>query len=110
VFLDLDASSTLNLQLNAGANITKETGKNAAVQDAGVNGCVDVSAALNVNAGATGSLFDIFNAQTTANLFSKNFDLFQVFWLIYTRCNPWKSDPFPRLLEMLQPGSNAQHN
>jgi hypothetical protein len=77
VFLDLDASAVLALQLNAGANITKETGKKAAVKDAGVDGCVDISAGLSVDVGATAGFFGFFNAGTKDSLFAKKFDLFK---------------------------------
>ena len=43
-----------------------------------VNGCVDVGAALDVNAGAQGKLFGILDQSTKVNLFHKHFDLFTV--------------------------------
>jgi hypothetical protein len=83
VFLDLDASATIGFQLNAAANISTETGTgtDVATRDAtgSVNGCVDIEAGLAVDAGAKGSFFGIFNAETKAVLFSQKFDLFKVF-------------------------------
>jgi hypothetical protein len=45
---------------------------------ASFGGCVDVSAGLDVNAGADASFFGLFDAQTKVNLFTKKFDLFKV--------------------------------
>jgi len=44
---------------------------------ASFGGCVDVSAGLDVNAGADASFFGLFDAQTKVNLFTKKFDLFK---------------------------------
>ncbi|KAJ6524228.1 hypothetical protein DFH09DRAFT_1372201 [Mycena vulgaris] len=41
-----------------------------------LSGCVKVAAGINVNAGAAGSFFGVFNKSTKASLFSKNFNVF----------------------------------
>jgi hypothetical protein len=77
VFLDLDAAAILGLELNAAANVTKQKGKAAAVKDASVDGCVDISASLDVEAGARGAFLNLFNEQTKESLFNKKFELFK---------------------------------
>ncbi|KAF5356431.1 hypothetical protein D9758_009519 [Tetrapyrgos nigripes] len=44
---------------------------------AGFGGCLQVLAGLDVNAGAEGNLFDLFDDSTQVSLFSKEFQLFQ---------------------------------
>ena len=77
--MDLDAAAILGLELNAAANVTKQKGKAAAVKDASVDGCVDISASLDVEAGARGAFLNLFNEQTKESLFNKKFELFKVF-------------------------------
>jgi hypothetical protein len=43
-----------------------------------VQGCFNIGTAFDVNAGAQGSFFDVFNDSTQVTLFSKKFDLFHV--------------------------------
>ncbi|KAK7457234.1 hypothetical protein VKT23_010536 [Stygiomarasmius scandens] len=76
VFLDLDASVSTTLSLNAGAvaSVTTDGDKSAS---ADVEGCVDVGAGFDVNAGADGSFFGLFDKSTQINLFSKKFELFK---------------------------------
>ncbi|THU98962.1 hypothetical protein K435DRAFT_828282 [Dendrothele bispora CBS 962.96] len=76
IFLDLDASVSTTLSLNAGAvaSVTTDGDKSAS---ADVNGCVDVGAGFDVNAGADGSFFGLFDKTTQINLFSKKFELFK---------------------------------
>ena len=77
IFLDLDASATLDLDLDAAASVNVNTdGEKSTSGD--IEGCVDLQAGFSVNVGAQGSFFDIFNADTTIPLFSKEFDIFQV--------------------------------
>ncbi|KAJ8519111.1 hypothetical protein ONZ45_g3930 [Pleurotus djamor] len=45
---------------------------------ASLDGCVEVTAGLNVNAGADGSFFKLFNTGTKVPLFSKKFEVFKV--------------------------------
>ncbi|KAJ6546622.1 hypothetical protein B0H10DRAFT_2447526 [Mycena sp. CBHHK59/15] len=72
VFLDLDASAQMDLSLNAG--VTVSTG---AATTSNVNGCIDIGAGLDVNAGASASFFGLFDPSTKVNLFTKKFDLFK---------------------------------
>jgi len=51
-------------------------------------GCFEVLAGLDVNAGAEGSLFDIFDDSTQVTLFSKEFQLFQVCAVLLRYCMP----------------------
>ncbi|KAJ7088761.1 hypothetical protein B0H15DRAFT_780445 [Mycena belliarum] len=48
----------------------------AAVASGTMSGCVKVAAGIDVNAGASGSFFGVFNKSTKAKLFGKNFDVF----------------------------------
>jgi len=93
VYLDLDASAAVTLSLNATAQSNATVPHSSAVsttmsdpvarsdvadKTGNVNGCVDVGAALDVNAGAQDKLFGIFDQSTKVNLFHKHFDLFTV--------------------------------
>ncbi|KAF4610320.1 hypothetical protein D9613_010284 [Agrocybe pediades] len=102
VFLNLDASATLDLDFQASANggVTISEVSSAAQQldtaelaqverlddsidaravtgDASFSGCVDVGAGLNVNAGASADFFGIFNKETSVSVYSKEFDIFK---------------------------------
>ncbi|KAJ7674019.1 hypothetical protein DFH06DRAFT_963088, partial [Mycena polygramma] len=67
VSLNLDASATMTLTLDASANAGASTnGTSASGQ---VNGCVDVGAELDVNAGADANFFGLFDPSTKVNLF-----------------------------------------
>lgn len=76
VFLDLDASATLDITgaAQASAGASTKSGKAAS---ASAQGCVDLSSGLDVNAGAQGSFFGLFDKSTQVTLFSKDFELFQ---------------------------------
>lgn len=63
IFLDLDASATLQLQGNVQGT---------------AEGCVDLSTGLAVNAGAQGNFFDLFDDSTQVALFNRDFDIFNV--------------------------------
>ncbi|KAJ7673894.1 hypothetical protein DFH06DRAFT_1279635 [Mycena polygramma] len=76
VTLNLDASATMTLTLDASANADVSTG-GAPAASGQVNGCVDIGAGLNVNAGASADFFNLFDPSTKVNLFTKNFDLFK---------------------------------
>lgn len=94
VSLNLDASASVTLTLNASAVATvtprssvdmvphDETAPAAMARadtaSTGVNGCIDVGAALNVNAGADAKFFAIFDANAKVNLFTQKFDFFNV--------------------------------
>jgi len=71
--------------LNAGttANTTTDGDSSAS---ASVDGCVDVGAELDVNAGADGSFFGLFDKTTQVNLLSKKFELFKVRIILFTEC------------------------
>ncbi|KAF9256761.1 hypothetical protein L218DRAFT_1022795 [Marasmius fiardii PR-910] len=73
VFLDLDASATLGMSLEASE---EQTNANNSTTTTG--GCADMTAGFDVDAGARGSFFKIFNEQTQVSLFSKKFPLFKV--------------------------------
>jgi hypothetical protein len=66
--LDLDAQATVAVSLEGGVNIEGGTGQQVTAQNGTINGCVDVSGGFSVNAGAEGSFFAFFNAQTCATL------------------------------------------
>jgi hypothetical protein len=72
--LDAQASATLSLEGSAKAGVS--TGS-AASASGSVNGCIDVGAGLDVNAGASADFFGLFNPSTKVNLFTKKFDLFK---------------------------------
>lgn len=79
IFLNLDASAIVTLTLNAKAEASVAlTDVTTTSASAGVDGCVDVGTGFDVNAGADGSFFGIFDKNTKVNLFSKKFDLFKV--------------------------------
>ncbi|KAJ7143851.1 hypothetical protein C8R44DRAFT_759017 [Mycena epipterygia] len=76
VFLSADASATMTLSLDASATAAVNTTAPASAS-ASVNGCIDVGAGLDVNAGASADFFGLFDPNTKVNLFSKKFDLFK---------------------------------
>lgn len=45
---------------------------------ASFDGCVDLTAGLDISAGASGSFFGIFDKSTSVDLFNKQFQIFQV--------------------------------
>jgi hypothetical protein len=69
------SASSTSSAVEAGA-----TGASASKVDtegsASFSGCVDIGTGLDVNAGASGDFFGLFNKDTTVTLFSKNFELF----------------------------------
>lgn len=82
VFLNLDASATTTF------NVTGETSTEVSTSDSdnngittAVNGCADVDAEFDVNAGADGSFFGVFNQSASVALFSKKINIFQVLFL-----------------------------
>ncbi|KAK7457177.1 hypothetical protein VKT23_010476 [Stygiomarasmius scandens] len=77
IFLDLDASVSTTLSLNAGATASNTSTDGGSGASASVDGCVDVGAELDVNAGADSSFFGLFDKTTQVNLFSKKFELFK---------------------------------
>ncbi|KAF7289296.1 hypothetical protein MIND_01391300 [Mycena indigotica] len=74
VFLNLDASASMTLSLDGkiSAAVSNTDGKSSSGD---IKGCIDVGAGLDVNAGAEGSFFKIFDKSTQVNLFSKKFNL-----------------------------------
>ncbi|KAF5370996.1 hypothetical protein D9615_010020 [Tricholomella constricta] len=81
VSLDLDTSATVTMNLNAaaaaGVALESTTGAASNSASASVDGCVKANAALNVNAGADGSFFGLFDRSTKVPLFGKDFEVFQ---------------------------------
>lgn len=82
VFLDLDTSASVTMTLNAAANagvaVESTTGDVTTNAGASVDGCVGAAARLDVNAGAEGSFFGIFDKSTKVPLFGKEFPIFDV--------------------------------
>ncbi|KAF7368685.1 hypothetical protein MVEN_00193000 [Mycena venus] len=74
LILDAQASATLSLDASATAGVSTDAAASASGQ---VNGCVDIGAGLDVNAGASADFFGLFNPSTKVSLFSKKFDLFK---------------------------------
>lgn len=73
----MDTSATMDLNGNANAQVAVPVGKAVGVR-AKVNGCVDLKGAVNIDAGASASFFDLFNPSTKVHLFGKTFNLFNV--------------------------------
>ncbi|KAF8073317.1 hypothetical protein FPV67DRAFT_1409522 [Lyophyllum atratum] len=82
VFLDLDTSASVTMTLNAGASagvaVESNTGDVTKSASASVDGCISANTALNVNAGAEGSFFGLFDSSIKVPLFGKDFELFKV--------------------------------
>ncbi|KAJ6531427.1 hypothetical protein DFH09DRAFT_933845 [Mycena vulgaris] len=89
VFLALDTSASLKLSLEASADAqtvinvggsTSTAPSSAKVSGRAVTfeGCFEVDAGVNVNVGAEGSFFGLFDKSTKATLFAKNFVIFKV--------------------------------
>ncbi|THU98958.1 hypothetical protein K435DRAFT_795246 [Dendrothele bispora CBS 962.96] len=68
-----DNSSSSNSTDNAASSNSSEADSNSG----NFGGCFEILAGLDVNAGAEGNLFDIFDDSTQVTLFSKEFQLFQ---------------------------------
>lgn len=69
------ATSTLSTHDKANTNADSPSQSSGS---ATFSGCFEIDAALDVNAGATGSFFDLFDANTKVNLFNKDFEIFKV--------------------------------
>jgi hypothetical protein len=67
------STSSTDGNSNADENTPSQSSGNASF-----SGCFEIDGALDVNAGATGSFFDLFDANTKVNLFSKDFEIFKV--------------------------------
>ncbi|KAJ6587589.1 hypothetical protein DFH09DRAFT_909649 [Mycena vulgaris] len=91
VFLDLDASAKMTLKVDAkavrgepfdGSTATPTSSAPLAsvttTADASFGGSFVISAGLDVNAGATGSFFGLFDKSTKVSLFKKDFELLSV--------------------------------
>ncbi|KAF7292065.1 hypothetical protein MIND_01232600 [Mycena indigotica] len=76
VYLNLDASTGIDLSLSASANASTGTSGNAA--SGTVDGCVDISAGLGVNVGASGSLFGLIG--------EGEYPLYSGAWDLYAKC------------------------
>lgn len=83
VFLNLDASATTTFSVTGEASAdevsTSDSDNNGITTS--VNGCADVHAGFDVNAGADGSLFGVFDQSASVALFSKKINIFQVLFL-----------------------------
>ncbi|EIM91799.1 uncharacterized protein STEHIDRAFT_116936 [Stereum hirsutum FP-91666 SS1] len=81
ISLNLDASATLALNASTGASVSgtaNSTGVSVSnVTTTAPQGCVDVSAELNVNAGADAKFFDLFDESVSVPIFDKVFEIFQ---------------------------------
>ncbi|KAJ6587458.1 hypothetical protein DFH09DRAFT_1141142 [Mycena vulgaris] len=75
VFLALDTYAALKLSLEASAAAQKviSQSKTTSTATGTFGGCFEVDAGVNVNVGADGSFFGIFDKNTKATLFAKNF-------------------------------------
>ncbi|KAJ7150538.1 hypothetical protein C8R43DRAFT_887267 [Mycena crocata] len=92
VFLNLDASATMTLKVDAQAVYSDDAPTSASLDapaaasevavstdsSASFGGSFVISAGLDVNAGATGSFFGLFDKSTKVSLFKKNFELLRV--------------------------------
>ncbi|KAF7319233.1 hypothetical protein HMN09_00260700 [Mycena chlorophos] len=67
------ANSTIS---SAPVNRTAEIGDNQSSTTKSLGGCVNVTANINLNVGAQGSFFDLFNDVASKTLFTKTFDIF----------------------------------
>ena len=87
VFLNLDASATTTLTVTgeASAEVSTSDSDNN-VLTTSVNGCADVGAGLDVNAGADGSFFGVFDQWASVALFSKKIDIFKVLFSLPCLC------------------------
>ncbi|KAJ7049559.1 hypothetical protein C8F01DRAFT_1238484 [Mycena amicta] len=81
IFFAVPASAQLTLNLDASAGVEKTINSGAddgtTVTPPSFGGCVNVAADLNVNVGADGSFFGLFNKVASKSLFSKNFQIFR---------------------------------
>lgn len=85
IFLNLDAAAIMDLSLTAGAEgSVSSNGSTGSTED--VEGCIDIKGEVSINAGATGSFFDLFDATTSVPLFDKTFELFSVSCGIISTC------------------------
>ncbi|KAF8898004.1 hypothetical protein CPB84DRAFT_1748022 [Gymnopilus junonius] len=73
------ASSSTSADGSAAASITPDAGNVLVSTNASATfgGCFSVDAALDVNAGATGDFFGLFNPSTTVDLFNHKFEIFK---------------------------------
>ncbi|KAJ6540580.1 hypothetical protein B0H19DRAFT_1212999 [Mycena capillaripes] len=95
IFVNLDTSASLNLALEASATAaktlltkpaaakpkataaTKAKAKAARATTASFGGCLTVDGEIEVNAGADGSFFGLFDKTAEATLFKKEFEIFK---------------------------------
>ena len=73
VFLNVDASGDVNLSLNGNGAAGTSTSPSGSY-----SGCVDITAGLDVNAGANADFFGLWSPSTSVSLFDKTFDLYDV--------------------------------
>ncbi|KAJ7620340.1 hypothetical protein FB45DRAFT_754865 [Roridomyces roridus] len=87
ISLSLDANAGLTMNLDGSASATKVVEPNPNADDAGsqpadvsgtIGGCINVNGGVDVTASADADFFGLFDKSTSANLFSKNFQILQV--------------------------------
>ncbi|TFK33758.1 hypothetical protein BDQ12DRAFT_614698 [Crucibulum laeve] len=90
VFLELDASATMTLSLEATKGGSAPADNSTAPGAVGsittpikpkpvsFGGCFEIGTGLDVNVGADGDFFGLFSASTSLSLFKKDFELFKV--------------------------------
>ncbi|KJA17632.1 hypothetical protein HYPSUDRAFT_205982 [Hypholoma sublateritium FD-334 SS-4] len=73
-----DASATVYSRATSNSTATNSTSVPVSASANGTfSGCFEIDGGLDVNAGATGSFFGIFNKSTQVELFSKEFQIFK---------------------------------
>ncbi|KAF8064456.1 hypothetical protein FPV67DRAFT_223610 [Lyophyllum atratum] len=80
-FVNLDASASVNMNLNAdgnaGGTIDTPTGDTSGGASASVTGCIRADAGLHANVGADASFFALFDKSTVVSLFAEDWEVFQ---------------------------------
>ena len=79
----------MNLNVDASANVALSLSGNGVIgtstpASGSYNGCVDITAGLDVNAGADADFFGLWNPSTSVSLFDKTFDLYDVSYYIFS--------------------------
>lgn len=78
VFADVDASTTLTLDLGATETVSYANSTVSNATDPSFSGSVKLDTGVSINIGADDSFLGLFNGSTSKVLFSKDFQLFQV--------------------------------
>ncbi|EJD42530.1 hypothetical protein AURDEDRAFT_145708 [Auricularia subglabra TFB-10046 SS5] len=72
VFVDMDASTTLGVEVHAGASVSS-----SGQTSASAGGCVTLDGAIHIAAGASGALKPIFDKTISFDIFKKELNLFR---------------------------------